>query len=142
MRSAEGELSVRLHDGVRVLREGDTLDVPRGSVHSMWNSGTTITRASWQVRPALRTEDFFAAVHDMRAAGHAGKGGMITLPAAGLVLQAFPRSFGLRSPPFVHRPSDRLLAAIGRIRRYPTVRGRHSAGAPRCDGRASPNDVA
>ena len=65
----EGELSVKLDGSVHVLRAGDSIEIPRGAVHSMWSSGDGPTRASWQVRPALRTEDFFAAVHEMRAAG-------------------------------------------------------------------------
>src|SRR5436190_10294802 len=59
----EGQLTVKLDGERRVLRAGDTLDVPRGAVHAMWNSGSTPARASWQVRPALGTEDFFANVH-------------------------------------------------------------------------------
>lgn len=117
----EGELSVKLGGEVHVLRAGDHLDVPRGAAHSMWNSGATVTRASWQVRPALRTEDFFVAVHRMRAAGKAGKGGMITLPAAGLIFQAFPDEFRLAMPAPLRRALVALLALIGRARGYPRV---------------------
>lgn len=118
---AEGELSVKLDGETRVLRAGDSLDIPRGAAHSMWNSGGTVTRASWQVRPALRTEDFFRAVHELRAAGRAGKGGMITLPAAGLVFEAFPDEFRLAMPAPLRRPVVGLLARIARLRGYPPV---------------------
>jgi mannose-6-phosphate isomerase-like protein (cupin superfamily) len=117
----EGELGVRMNDAVRVLQAGDKLDVPHGTVHAMWNSGPTPTRATWQVRPAMRTEQFFAAVHKMRAAGHAGKDGMITLPAAGLVFQAFPDEFRLAIPAIVRRPLTAVLATVGRALRYPRV---------------------
>lgn len=118
---AEGELTLKLEGEIHVLRAGDALDVPRGARHSMWNSSVNVTRASWQVRPALHTEDFFAAVHAMRAAGKAGKGGMITLPAAGLIFEAFPDEFRLAMPAALQRPVVGLLARIGRLRGYPAV---------------------
>jgi mannose-6-phosphate isomerase-like protein (cupin superfamily) len=118
----EGELTVQLGKETRVLRAGDGLDIPRGTVHSMWPSGGEVTRASWQLRPALRSEDFFAAVHRLRAAGKtSNKGGMIDLPAAGLIFQAFPDEFRLALPGPVRRPAIALLAAIGKVRGYPAV---------------------
>jgi hypothetical protein len=117
----EGELTVKLANETTLLRSGDSLDVPRGTPHAMWNSGGSVTRATWQVRPALRTEQFFAAVHEMRAAGAAGKGGMITMPAAGMIFKAFPDEFRLVMPELARRPTIALLAAIGRLRGYPRV---------------------
>ena len=120
----EGELTVKLGGETSVLRCGDSVDVPRGTPHSFWNSGNCVTRASWRVRPALRTEQFFAAVHEMRAAGAAGKGGMITMPAAGMIFKAFPDEFRLVMPELARRPVVALLAAIGRVRGYPPVAGK------------------
>jgi Cupin domain len=117
----EGELTVELAGERTVLRSGDSLDVPRGTPHTMWNSGGGVTRGTWQVRPALRTEQFFTAVHEMRAAGAAGKGGMITMPAAGMIFKAFPDEFRLVMPEPARRPAIAVLAAIGRLRGYPRV---------------------
>jgi mannose-6-phosphate isomerase-like protein (cupin superfamily) len=117
----EGELSVRLAGETTVLRSGDSFDVPRGTPHAFWNSGGSVTRATWQVRPALRTEQFFTAVHQMRAAGAVGKGGMITMPAAGMIFKAFPDEFRLVMPELARRAAVALLAAIGRLRGYPRV---------------------
>jgi mannose-6-phosphate isomerase-like protein (cupin superfamily) len=117
----QGELSVRLAGTTHVLRSGDTLDVPAGAVHSMWHSGTIPTLASWQVRPALRTEAFFEAVHNMRAAGYARPDGTITLPAAGVIFRAFPDEFRLAMPAFFRRPTVSLLALIGRLRGCPQI---------------------
>lgn len=118
-----GELTVKLGDETRVLRAGDHLDIPRGTRHSMWPSGGEVTRASWQIRPALRSEDFFAAVAAMRAAGKTSKhGGMIDLPAAGLIFRAFPDEFRLAMPAIVRRPVIGLLALVGKLRGYPAVR--------------------
>jgi len=118
-----GELTVKLDGETRVLRAGETLDIPRGTNHSMWPSGGEVTRATWQLRPALRSEDFFAAVAAMRVAGRTSKhGGMIDLPAAGLIFQAFPDEFRLAMPAVVRRPAIALLALVGRLRGYPAPR--------------------
>jgi mannose-6-phosphate isomerase-like protein (cupin superfamily) len=128
----DGELTVKLEGERHVLRAGDTLEVPRGAVHAMWNSGDSVTRATWQVRPALGTEDFFAAVHAMRAAGASGKGGMITAPAAGMIFSRFPDEFRLAMPGFLWKPAVTVFSTIGRLRRYPKVQrdaGPASVGA-------------
>ena len=55
-----GQLTVELNaEPPRVLRPGDTLDVPRGTVHRMWNTGPDRASALWRVTPGLRTEEMF-----------------------------------------------------------------------------------
>jgi quercetin dioxygenase-like cupin family protein len=57
----EGEVTVELGRGpARTLRAGDTLDVPHGTPHRMWNAGPETARALWHVTPALRTKEMFA----------------------------------------------------------------------------------
>lgn len=59
----EGELSVDLGgEPTRVLRAGDTLDIPARTGHRMWNAGSTRTRATWRITPPLRAEQMF---HEM-----------------------------------------------------------------------------
>jgi mannose-6-phosphate isomerase-like protein (cupin superfamily) len=88
----EGQLSVKLGGETRVLDVGATVDVPRGVVHTFWNSGGTIARARWQVRPAQRTEDFFAAVDRLRKQGHGTSAGL-SPPAGALVAREFSGEF-------------------------------------------------
>ncbi|MER7608746.1 cupin domain-containing protein [Nocardioides sp. NPDC127503] len=58
----DGELTVDL-DGVRrVLGAGDRIEVPRRTVHRMWNAGEVPARATWQVTPALRTVEMFRTI--------------------------------------------------------------------------------
>ena len=57
-----GRMRVRIGGEERDLVAGDSLDVPRETIHSMWNPGPDQTVLLWQTRPALRTEDFFAAL--------------------------------------------------------------------------------
>jgi mannose-6-phosphate isomerase-like protein (cupin superfamily) len=56
----EGELTVVLGDEpARTVRAGETIAVPRGTPHRMWNAGVAQARARWVVTPALRTEEMF-----------------------------------------------------------------------------------
>jgi glyoxylate utilization-related uncharacterized protein len=57
-----GELRAVVGEEEVVLRAGDTLDVPAGTVHAMWSTATGVTRARWEVRPALRTAEMWAEV--------------------------------------------------------------------------------
>lgn len=64
----EGELTAVVGDEEVVLRAGDVLDVPAGTVHAMWSTSPGVTRAVWQVRPALRTAEMWAEVTALQAA--------------------------------------------------------------------------
>src|SRR3954471_12386108 len=52
--------------GEHDLGAGETIDVPRGTVHQFWNPGTGTAVVRWQVRPALGTADFFRAIAGAR----------------------------------------------------------------------------
>jgi quercetin dioxygenase-like cupin family protein len=59
----EGELMVALGDEPpRHLHAGDTLEIPPGTVHRMWNALPGEARAAWEVMPALRTEELFRTI--------------------------------------------------------------------------------
>ncbi|WP_051222554.1 cupin domain-containing protein [Conexibacter woesei] len=63
----EGELQAVVDGAEIVLRAGDTLDVPAGTVHAMWSTAPGVTRAVWQVRPALRTAEMWTEVTALSA---------------------------------------------------------------------------
>jgi mannose-6-phosphate isomerase-like protein (cupin superfamily) len=69
----EGELRARVGDVEHTLRAGETLDVPAETPHTMWNPGPERTRAVWQTRPALRTEQFFEMVWGLAQAAARGE---------------------------------------------------------------------
>lgn len=59
-------------DGVEATHEeGDTFHVPAGAVHQM--VGEAGTRLNWQVRPALRTAEFFEGLYTGSAAARRGE---------------------------------------------------------------------
>jgi mannose-6-phosphate isomerase-like protein (cupin superfamily) len=115
----DGELAARVGGETRVLRAGDTLDVPRGVVHAMWNAGSVPARATWQVRPALRTEEFWDGMTKLRAAGHRSKAGFVDLPGAALLFGEFKDEIRLKMSPVVTGALMPLLAAWARARGYP-----------------------
>ena len=58
----EGSVHVKTEAGERELRAGETIDIPRGTTHQFWNPGGAAARVRWEVRPALRTRQFFEAI--------------------------------------------------------------------------------
>jgi len=70
----EGAMQVRIEDGPeRTLEAGETLDVPRGTPHQMWNAGDVPARTMWITRPALRTEDWFRKLDSFQRRAEAGE---------------------------------------------------------------------
>jgi quercetin dioxygenase-like cupin family protein len=114
----EGELTVRIDGEKRVLRAGDTLDIPRGTVHAMWNAGSVPARATWQVRPALRTEDFWDSMTKLRAAGYKSKSGIVDLPGAALLFRKYRDEIRLKLSPIATGALLPALAAWARVRGY------------------------
>jgi quercetin dioxygenase-like cupin family protein len=54
----EGEISVRIHGQLLILKAGDKLHVKKNQVHSMWNHSDKPARVNWKVIPASDTEYF------------------------------------------------------------------------------------
>ncbi len=113
----EGELSVKLGGKTRVLGAGDTVDVPRGVVHTFWNTGTGTARAKWQVRPAQRTEEFFRAIGSLRKQGHGTSAG-VSPPAGALLAREFSNEFRPALSQITRTLFLPALAAVARRRGY------------------------
>ncbi len=65
----EGRLHAVLDGKHRVVEAGGQLDVPRGTVHQMWNDGQEPAHATWETRPALRTGDWFRKLDELNGSG-------------------------------------------------------------------------
>jgi mannose-6-phosphate isomerase-like protein (cupin superfamily) len=116
----EGELTVQLGRKTRVLREGETVEVPRRTAHRMWNAGDRPARARWEVRPALRTQEMFEAIDRSRSFRPHPRGGGMTVLGAAPVLTKYSDEFRLTAPALVMKPLMALLAAVARARGYPS----------------------
>jgi len=70
----EGTMQVQL-DGEpeRTLSAGETLDVPRGTPHIMWNGADAPARTRWITRPAGRTEEWFRILDSFQRRTESGE---------------------------------------------------------------------
>jgi len=55
----DGQLTVELGQELRELQPGDTLEIPPGTAHRMWNASPEPARASWRITPGMNTEKMF-----------------------------------------------------------------------------------
>lgn len=118
-RLRSGEMTVRMHGQLRVLRAGDTLDVPPNTVHSMWNHRSDAAVMEWVVSPALQTEQFFETFAELANSGRTNAEGTPGLLQLALLLPRFANEFRLASPPFwVQRLVCALLAPVARLAGY------------------------
>ena len=114
-----GEIRTRVDGEDRTLAPGERLDIPRGAVHQMWNPGETEARASWQTRPAGRTEQWFRAVDALFREGRVGDDGMPGPLVFGTLLSEYDDVFRLAvAPQALVRPLVGVLGRLGRARGY------------------------
>lgn len=111
----EGTLTARVDGEERKLGPGDTLDIPQGTSHQIWNTGDEPAEAVWHTRPAGRTEEWFRAVDSLieREGGDRLPGPMAFAPLLAEYEDVLRLSAG---PDFVTRPLIKVLGAVGRGR--------------------------
>ena len=114
----EGTLTARVDGVEHVLRAGDTLDIPAGAVHQMWNAGGAPARASWLTEPAGRTAEWFAELDALRRSGRVGGNGMPGPLAFGAYLTEYDDVIRLAGPQPLIRGAFAVLGVLGRIRGY------------------------
>ena len=116
----EGRLRVDVAGVRRDLHAGETLDIPRGTPHRMWNPHSQPARARWETRPAGRTEAWLRELAELQGTDHVDASGTPkTLPFAALA-HAYRDTFRLAAGP---EPATRIAVAA-------------LAGAARATGRA------
>src|SRR5215212_3005095 len=115
----EGSLRTKVDGESRVLEKGDTIDIPPGTPHQMWNDGDEEARVKWETRPAGRTREWFSSIDALYRDGTVKSGDRASPLAFGVLLKEFPDVFRLSvGPEPVTRPVINLLAALGRLRGY------------------------
>jgi mannose-6-phosphate isomerase-like protein (cupin superfamily) len=94
-----GTIRARMGGAERDLAPGETLDVPRGTVHAMWNPGDEPAEVLWQTRPALRTEQFFELVAALAASGELTSAGASNPLKGAAVMHTYRDVFQPANPP-------------------------------------------
>ena len=116
----EGALTVKLGGDERVLRAGESIDVPRGTPHQMWNANGEPARVAWRTAPALRTGDWYRTLDRLQREGRVGRNGMPGPLAFAAYLTEYKDVFRLHAGPAtpVVTGALRALAPIGRMKGY------------------------
>lgn len=103
-----------------VAGPGESVDVPRGVAHWFENPGPGESHARVEVRPALRTEEFFRANEAMARAGHFLGTRLPRLSDLASVLLEFDREVSIPNvPAWIARRALRPLAWRARRRARP-----------------------
>jgi mannose-6-phosphate isomerase-like protein (cupin superfamily) len=111
----EGELTAVVDGAQHKLGKGDTLDVPRGAVHKMWNSGPGTARAVWRTKPAGRTLEWFKALDGLGRRHPPGRAGIPSPTRLAALLSEYDDVIRLAAgPKAVTGAVLSGLAAIGR----------------------------
>ena len=96
-----GQVSVRIDGQVQILKAGDTLHIPIGKSHSMWNASDYKAVVNWKVRPALQTEFMLETITGLAIDGKTNEQGRPNLLQVALLFIKFSNEFRLASPPVV-----------------------------------------
>ena len=111
----EGELTALVDGAQHTLGPGAVLEVPRGAVHKMWNSGGGETRALWRTSPAGRTLDWFEALDGLGRRHPPGRAGMPSPTRLAALLSEYDDVIRIAAGPrALVGPVLAGLAAVGR----------------------------
>jgi uncharacterized protein YaiE (UPF0345 family) len=112
----EGALRVDLAGSERAYGAGETLEVPRGTRHAMWNPGDAPARVRWETRPALRSEEFFELAASLAERGELTATGARSPLVGAAVMHEYRDVFRPVSPPAAVRAiAFPILAGIARM---------------------------
>lgn len=96
-----GELTIRMNGVIKTLRPGDTIHIPRDTVHSMWNNSDGVTVINWKVRPALNMENLLETGMGLANDGRTNEDGMPGILQVAIMANKFSDAFRLAKPPFI-----------------------------------------
>lgn len=114
-----GEFRVRIGERERTYQVGETFTVPPNTPHWMHNLSDEDGRLRWQIRPALKSQDFFATLWGLAADDKLEPTGRPNLWQLAVIMRAYRDEFRVCSPPyFLQLILFGILAPIGRLKGF------------------------
>lgn len=118
----EGELSIKLDNKKIILKKGETLHVPPGQVHAMWNESATPAVANWQTRPAMNSEFLFETFAHLANDNKTDETGRPSLLQVAVSVPYFSNVFRMVNPPeWVQAVLFAVFKPIARMMGYKPV---------------------
>src|SRR5262245_5312311 len=100
----------------RIVSSGSRVVIPPRQIHAAANITSEETRVIWQIRPALRTQQFFEVMYGLAAAGKTNSRGVPNLLHMALIANHYQDEFVLASPPrIVQTCIFGILAPLARV---------------------------
>lgn len=121
-----GALTFDVAGTVRTVRAGETIVIPANTPHRFWNDGPEDARAIQELRPALRTEEFFRMWFGLAQDGRLDERGMPPFLQLMAMTPAFADVMRPTRPPWpLLRALALVLAPLARLRGYRGVDPRY-----------------
>ena len=125
-----GTLRCRVDGRERSVRAGETVAVPPGTPHTLWNESQEEAHALVEYRPALRMETFFETLFGLGRDGETDEEGSPRLLQGAVMLEEYEDEYCLVRPPLpVQKALLAVLAPIGRLLGYRAQYPRYSGSA-------------
>lgn len=114
-----GTLRFVIDGAERRLRPGDAITIPAATPHHFHNDGDEDAVAIQELRPALRSAEFFQVLFGLAARGELDERGMPSLLRLAVLGPEFADEIRVVRPPWpVQRAAYALLRPIARLRGY------------------------
>ena len=118
-RVTSGALMFEVDGAQRLVREGESIEIPANTPHRFWNEGTDDAHAVQWFRPALKTRAFFETFFALARAGKLDERGMPSLLQLAVMIPVFADEIRPTRPPWpVQRAAAAILAPVARRRGY------------------------
>jgi quercetin dioxygenase-like cupin family protein len=114
-----GTLRFHVNGATRHVGPGEAITIPAGVPHYFANDGDEDAVAIQELRPALRTAEFFQTYFALAERGELDRHGKPSLLRSAILGPEFAAEIRLASPPWLlQRAAYELLAPIARLRGY------------------------
>jgi quercetin dioxygenase-like cupin family protein len=116
-----GTARVRLGKELRDLKAGESVVIPRGTAHGLYNTTDAEARVHCELLPAKNTKAFFEITYGLARDGKVDKMGVPTLLRLAVILRDLGEEhYQPGIPIVVQKAGLALLAPIGRLLGYKT----------------------